>query len=142
MIERGMDRAVRARAAHTCEYCRMPQSARRLRFHIDHVVAQQHHGETVLENLALCCGRCNRHKGPNLSGIDPETGVTTPLFHPRRDRWAEHFRWEGEVIVGVTQIGRATIDVLKMNHPENLAVRRELIENQSFPPRDVLPSDE
>lgn len=62
------------------------------------------------------------------------------LFHPRRDRWVEHFRWEGAVIVGVTEIGRATIDVLKMNHPEDLAVRRELIESNAFPPPDLISS--
>jgi hypothetical protein len=140
MIERDMDRTVRERAAHACEYCRMPQSARRLRFPIDHIIAKQHHGPTSPENLALCCGRCNRHKGPNLSGIDPVTGGTMRLFHPRRDRWVEHFRWEGAVIVGVTEIGRATIDVLKMNHPEDLAVRRELIESNAFPPPDLISS--
>ena len=70
----------------------MPQSARRLRFPIDHVIAQQHRGPTAAANLALCCGRCNRHKGPNLAGIDPLTGATVRLFHPRTDTWAEHFQ--------------------------------------------------
>jgi hypothetical protein len=25
---------------------------------------------------------------------DPLTGVEVPIFHPRRDRWADHFVWE------------------------------------------------
>jgi hypothetical protein len=38
---------------------------------------------------------CNTRKGPNLSGLDPQTGELTRLFHPRQDRWQDHFRWEG-----------------------------------------------
>jgi hypothetical protein len=37
---------------------------------------------------------CNLHKGPNLSGIDPDTGTVAPLFHPRRDTWDDHLRWK------------------------------------------------
>jgi hypothetical protein len=37
------------------------------------------------------------------------------LFHPRLDRWAEHFaRKQGEII-GLTMIGRATVHLLLMN---------------------------
>jgi hypothetical protein len=136
MISRGTDREVRERAGHACEYCRMPQSARRLRFPIDHIVAQQHHGSDDPSNLALCCGRCNRHKGPNLSGVDPVSGALTRLFHPRNDRWAEHFRWSGLIIEGISEVGRTTVDVLRMNHPEDVAVRRELVASGLFPPPD------
>ena len=52
--------------------------------HLEHIIARQQSGETVLENLAWTCHRCNRHKGPNLTGIDPMTQEITPLFHPRR----------------------------------------------------------
>lgn len=127
-MDRELDRTVRFRAGGVCEYCLMPQVVRRLRFPIDHVIARQHGGQTALENLALCCGRCNRHKGPNIAGIDPETGRTVPLFNPRSQRWAEHFRWDNITIVGITPIGRATVVVLAMNHPDDLAVRREMIE--------------
>jgi 5-methylcytosine-specific restriction endonuclease McrA len=70
-MDKLIEQAVRARAKNNCEYCRLPQSARRLRFQIDHVIAQQHGGGTELDNLALSCGRCNRFKGPNIAGIDP-----------------------------------------------------------------------
>ena len=134
MIERTLDEAVRRRAGDACEYCRLPQSARRLKFPIDHVIALQHRGPTTLENLALCCGRCNRHKGPNLAGIDPTTGAMTRLFHPRTDAWPEHFRWDGPFISGATDVGRTTVEVLNMNHPEDVAIRRELIARGGFPP--------
>ena len=40
----------------------------------DHIVAVQHGGETVSENLALACCDCNLLKGPNLASVDPVTG--------------------------------------------------------------------
>jgi hypothetical protein len=134
MISREMAAAVKERAADACEYCRLPQFARRLRFPIDHINAHQHRGPTVLENLALCCGRCNRHKGPNVAGVDPVTGTIVRLYHPRKDIWHSHFRWDGPRIVGMTEIGRVTVEVLNINHPEDLAIRSELIEDGVFPP--------
>jgi HNH endonuclease len=121
------DEAVRIRAGHRCEYCMLPQSVRRLRFQIDHVISRQHGGGDPLDNLALSCGRCNRHKGPNVAGFDSETGALSRLYHPRQDRWAEHFRWEGARILGLTVIGRVTVAVLAMNHADDVAVRLELL---------------
>jgi len=112
----------------------MPQSIHRLRFPIDHIIARQHGGATTIDNLALACGRCNRHKGPNLAGIDPETGNVVRLFNPRSDRWNAHFRWDGAIVVGISPEGRATVFVLAMNHPEDVAIRSELIGQGRFPP--------
>jgi 5-methylcytosine-specific restriction endonuclease McrA len=70
-----------------CEYCHLPQRFSKLTFPIDHVIARQHHGPTIESNLALACGFCNRHKGPNIAGLDPQTRQLTRLFHPRRDSW-------------------------------------------------------
>jgi hypothetical protein len=42
-------------------------------------------------NLALACWNCNLKKGPNLSGVDPNTGQVVALFHPRQDEWDEDF---------------------------------------------------
>jgi len=77
----GLEEAVRQRARNRCEYCRIPQVAFRRGFHIEHIVARQHGGSTSLDNLALACWTCNLKKGPNLSGIDPATGIVTALFH-------------------------------------------------------------
>ena len=121
-----LDEQVRMLAGDACEYCRLPQSASRLRFVLDHVIARQHGGRRVLENVALGCGRCNRHKGPNLSGIDPESQMMSRLFHPRQDVWSEHFRWEGVTLVGLAPIGRATVAVLAINHSSQLLVREAL----------------
>lgn len=55
---------------------------------MEHIIARQHGGQTILDNLAWACHRCNRRKGPNLTGIDPSTHEIAPLFHPRRDVWS------------------------------------------------------
>ena len=75
---------------------------------------------------------CNRFKGPNLAGRDPDTEEIVRLFHPRSDRWAEHFSWEGPELKARTQIGRVTIAVLVINDPEVVAVRRALQDEGVF----------
>ena len=110
----GLRELVRHRAGDRCEYCRIPQSAEPLvPFHVEHVTARQHGGVTALPNLAWACQHCNLHKGPNLAGIDPETGRITPLFQPRLDRWDDHFTVGPDgTIAATTAVGRATIAVL------------------------------
>jgi hypothetical protein len=127
-------RSVRDRAKGLCEYCRLPQQAYPLTFQVDHVIAEQHHGKTRLNNLCLACPRCNRNKGPNISSIDHTTGQLTPLFHPRRDRWEDHFAWRGARLIGLTPIGRVTISVLGINLPEAVRVRKELRKEKLLPP--------
>src|SRR5579859_332258 len=117
---------VRARAAYQCEYCRVPQELSELRFHVEHIIPRQHGGGDEADNLALACPDCNLSKGPNLTGIDPETGEVVRLYHPRRHTWSEHFKHEGSSIVGSTAIGRTTVSLLQMNDPERRRVR-ELI---------------
>jgi hypothetical protein len=129
-----LDRRVRERAKGLCEYCRVPQAAYPWTFQIDHIIAEQHHGKTQMMNLALACPRCNRCKGPNLSGIDTQTRQLTPLFHPRRERWAEHFRWRGPRLIGLTPVGRVTVQVLQINHRDDILLRRTLIAEGIFPP--------
>lgn len=81
-----------------------------------------------MPNLAFSCLHCNLHKGPNIAGIDPATGLLTPLFNPRTDIWPEHFAWAGFELVGRTAIGRVTVRVLDFNEPEFVAVRATLRE--------------
>jgi hypothetical protein len=127
-MDEELARTVRQRAGFACEYCRLPEEIHPGAFEIEHIVAKQHRGPTTSSNLAYSCLRCNRHKGPNLSGIDPLTTKLTPLFHPRRHRWDRHFRWDGPVLVGRTAVGRTTIAVLDINADLRTALRQELID--------------
>lgn len=126
-------RKVWSRAGDACEYCRLPQAVSKLRFQIDHVIAQKHHGADEFGNLALACFRCNGFKGPNIAGIDPDSGEIVRLFNPRQDVWDEHFAWCGPVLQGLGPIARATIDVLRMNDFDIVQLRQSLIEEEAFP---------
>jgi hypothetical protein len=97
-----------------------------------HIVARQHGGLTQPDNLALACWHCNLKKGPNLSGIDPETGQIAALFHPRKDKWADHFAMGmgmllplGVEVHGLTPVGRATVRVLGLNEDMQRMLRHE-----------------
>ena len=117
---------VRHRADNRCEYCRLFQSFSDLRFHVEHIVARQHGGPDDPDNLALACPECNLHKGPNLTGIDPATNQVTPLFHPRREKWEDHFALVEGRIIGKTPTGRTTAWLLTMNVGDNLRIRQRL----------------
>lgn len=124
MINEVTKALVRTRAGNRCEYCQLRQDDSPLAsLHIEHVVPKKHGGSDDIDNLALACIDCNLHKGPNLTGIDPETNEVTALFHPRRQEWSIHFAWDDVYIVGLTAIGRTTVRVLDMNSDDQLALR-------------------
>jgi len=126
---------VRQRAGNRCEYCQIHQNDDPFfTFPIDHIIALQHRGPTTLENLALSCYRCNLHKGPNIASIDPETEMMAALFHPRRDLWSEHFKWNDAILTGLTPVGRSTVELLTINHPDYVMLRDALINEGRFPP--------
>lgn len=135
-MQRALRDLVWLRAGSCCEYCLMPAELDEATFEIDHIVAQKHDGPTQADNLALACFACNNHKGPNLSGIDPITNAQAALFHPRKDRWDDHFRYAEAFLVGLTPAGRATIRVLEINAPHRVSHRAALIEEGVFPPSD------
>lgn len=118
-------RLVIKRAAGRCEYCRLSQAGQEATFHIDHIVPLAEGGATTADNLALACVSCSLRKGARMSALDPQTGEPAALFHPRLNNWAEHFRWEGVRIVGLTVTGRTTVAALEMNRPIILAIREE-----------------
>ena len=99
---------------------------------IDHIISEQHGGETVLENLAMACAHCNAHKGPNVAGVDPKTRAIVPLFNPRADRWSKHFTWSGPLLLGITACGRATIRALFINDPLEVQARARLMDEGKF----------
>ncbi len=115
---------VRERALNRCEYCEREQATSPLiRLQIEHIIPIKHGGGDESENLALACVECNLKKSSDLAGIDPETNMLTPLFHPRRDQWEDHFTWNGLRIVGLTSVGRTTVRVLDLNSTARLRVR-------------------
>jgi hypothetical protein len=120
-------RLVRARAGERCEYCLIPEQLTLAPHWVDHIVAEKHGGQTEEGNLALSCVLCNQHKGSDLASIDPQTGQITPLFHPRREHWIEHFRLDGARIEPLTATGRVTVRLLQLNHPDRIEERELLL---------------
>ena len=122
--------AVWERAGGRCEYCGVRQvDAPFVRFHVEHIVPVKHGGGDSADNLALACDRCNLHKGPNLTGIDSESGEIAALFDPRHEDWDEHFGYDGPLVVGLTPTGRASVAVLNMNAPRRVQLRVQLLLN-------------
>ena len=115
-------RLVAERAVFRCEYCHYPEEFSPSSFEVEHIIPQSAGGLTTLDNLALACSHCNVHKATRQEGIDPLTKVQSLLFNPRTDNWSNHLtlnRNTGE-IEGLTPVGRATVDGLRMRARRNL----------------------
>ncbi len=132
-MDRQLEQLVWDRAKRLCEYCQLPAWLAETPFQIDHIIPRKQGGRTTADNLALSCFYCNSYKDPNLSGIDPTAGQIVTLFHPRRDRWEDHFQCLGPLLRGLTPVGRATITVLNINHSDAVTKRELLIEERCVP---------
>lgn len=114
------------RAEGRCEYCLTPNLVVLVSHEVDHVIALKHGGLTEVDNLALSCTLFNKYKGSDLASVDPDTGAIVPLFNPRLDNWAEHFRIDGGHITPLTPAARATARLLRLNASERMEERRLL----------------
>lgn len=130
-------RLIRQRAHGRCEYCLIPEAAVFALHEVDHIVAEKHGGETEADNLALSCVFCNKHKGSDLTSIDPVTGEIVPLFHPRRDRWTEHFCIVEGRIEPRSSTGRVTVRLLQFNHPDRIEERELLVAAEMLQPPEA-----
>jgi hypothetical protein len=131
----GLRHPVIERVGNCCEYCWLPQELAASTHQVDHVIAEKHGGQTVLDNLALSYMVCNRRKGSDISSIDPETGNLVSLFNPRAQQWSDHFELDGVHIVGLTDVGRTTVAFLQFNAFERLMERDALIRADRYPPQ-------
>jgi len=129
-------RLVIAHARGRCEYCLSPVSHAVSSFAIEHIIPVEKSGPTTAENLALSCQGCNSHKSTKIEAIDPLTKESITLFHPRLQRWSEHFSWNQDcsLVIGLTAIGRATIVALRMNRPGVVNLRQLLYAAGKHPP--------
>jgi HNH endonuclease len=119
---------VRQRAGDRCEYCRKPDFYSPHTHQVDHIISQKHNGSDEPINLALACFRCNVCKGTDIGSYDTISRQFVRFYNPRTDQWDEHFDMKREVIVGKTAIGRVTVAIFQFNHPDQLEMRRNLIE--------------
>lgn len=133
-IPRSLADEVILRARNRCEYCGLSQLGQEATFHIDHVIPRAADGPTTSDNLALACVSCSLRKWAKRTATDPDGGDEVPLFNPRTDLWAVHFRWDDERVVPLTPTGRATAASLAMNRPAILLIRQEEALRGRHPP--------
>lgn len=127
---------VHERARRCCEYCQTGEANIGQAMHVEHISPN---GGDGLENLCLACSNCNLSKGVATAAIDLENQEEVPLFNPRQQQWREHFRWveNGIRVEGLTPIGRATIERLKMNQNRILIARRRWVQGGFHPPAEL-----
>ena len=117
------------RANGCCEYCRSQARYSPDPFNVEHIAPLAAGGAANRsDNLALSCQGCNNLKFTSVDALDPITDQTMPLFHPRRQRWDEHFAWRGDfsLVIGLTPTGRATVETLQLNRVGVVNLRRVL----------------
>ena len=117
-IPAGLRAEVFARDGGRCTWCQMAQLGHGATFHVDHVRPRSRGGTTTLDNLALQCPSCSLHKSDKVEARDPLTGELVALFHPLTQEWHDHFRLEEDgACLGLTPVGRASVEALAMNLP-------------------------
>jgi len=131
-----LKRLVFDRAKGCCEYCRSQARFAIESLVIEHVIPTSRNGDTIAENLALACQGCNNYKYNKVEGLDPIAAQPVALYNPRTMLWSDHFAWNEDttLIVGLTPIGRATVNTLRLNREGVVNLRRVLRATGQHPP--------
>ena len=136
-ISAKLRKTVTDRANRLCEYCLMLLDFSHDPFEVEHIRPISMKGKTVLSNLALACRGCNLFKSNKIEGFDAVSDETVRLFNPRKDVWSENFGWAKDftIVIGLTPIGRATVEVLKLNRDGLINQREMLYKFGKHPPK-------
>ena len=137
-VSRKQRQIVAERAYGCCEYCRSQARFATKSFSIEHIHPRKLGGTNELSNLAFACPGCNGHKHTKTKGVDPATFKLVSLYHPREQKWEDHFGWNEDftTIVGLTAIGRATIKALQLNRRGVVNLRKVLYILGEHPPTE------
>ncbi|MGB1253884.1 MAG: HNH endonuclease, partial [Candidatus Promineifilaceae bacterium] len=71
MLSTNEIRTVSERAQHRCEYCKSPADFATGSFELEHIEPKAKGGTDQLNNIALACNGCNRHKYTCTKALDP-----------------------------------------------------------------------
>ena len=126
------------RANHVCEYCLVAEEDAYFKFQVEHIISRKHGGSSEIENLALACVYCNRHKGTDIGTLVPGRRDLVRLYHPRTNRWRNHFHLNGVIIEPISEIAEATIRILQMNHDDRTLEREILTKCGRYPSQGAL----
>jgi hypothetical protein len=86
-----------------------------------------------VSNLAYACPDCNYAKGSDIGTFAQDDETLVRFFNPRTDTWKDHFGLNDSVIMGKTEIGKATVDIFKFNEIDRLIFRQQLVEMNLYP---------
>lgn len=137
-ISKELRRQVAEASRYRCGYCLTQEEIVGAEMDVDHIIPEALNGPTEEANLWLACSRCNEYKGDRATARDPQTGEIVPLFHPRKQRWEDHFAWteRASIILGLTQTGRATVETLRLNRSSLVRARRRWVSVGWHPPKE------
>ena len=141
-ISAALRRLVTARAGSLCEYCLLHEDDTFFGCEVDHIISEKHAGQTTEANLAYACFVCNRNKGSDIGSLIPGSADLIRFYHPRLDRWHEHFRLatsDGITIVALSEIGEATARIFGFNTDERLLERQALQVSGRYPMPEAWP---
>ena len=128
------------RAKQICEYCLIHEQDTNFGCQIDHIISLKHGGTSDPGNLAYACVFCNRYKRSDIGSVLLPSQEMIRFFNPRTDRWSDHFRLEGAIIVPLTEIGKVTSQILDFNNINRVLERQTLITAGKYPPFSIAPS--
>jgi len=128
--------SVRLRAKNCCEYCISQEKFATQKFSIEHILPISKGGKNNLDNLALACQGCNNHKYNKTEGYDQLSDQFVSLYHPRKNNWRDHFRWNNnyDLIIGLTPMGRVTVTILHLTREGLVNLRQILYPIGEHPP--------
>ena len=128
-MNKSLRKHVKERALYLCEYCLSPERFCPAYYEGDHITPLSAGGKDEFENFANACGGCNNNKSNATHAIDPLSGQIVPLYNPRIHIWTEHFCWNDTylLMLGISPVGRATIQKLKLNREEVVNLRTLLL---------------
>lgn len=126
------------RAHFECEYCRSPQKLLLADLEVEHIRPKAKGGKTTDDNLCAACRKCNELKRIKTEAADPISREIVPLYHPRTERWSDHFEFsnDGTMILGKTKTGRATVAALQLNRQRAILLRSLWMKVGWFPPAE------
>lgn len=135
-ISKADKKSVKKRANGYCEYCFSKEEFCPDSFSMEHIIPLAKNGEHSLDNLANSCQGCNNLKYTSTEFLDKVTGEYFSLYNPRKHIWAEHFQWSENYLhlIGISAIGRVTIELLQLNRKGVVNLRRALIALNEHPP--------
>jgi len=128
---------VKLRAKGYCEYCFSKEEFCPDPFSIEHIIPLAKEGTNQINNLAHSCQGCNNLKYTTTELLDTVTGEFFPIYNPRKDAWNRHFKWSENFlkIIGISPIGRVTVELLKLNRKGVTNLRRAMRALNEHPPK-------